>query len=98
MKSYQWMYDHVLERVGKDKIISRYDLVRTEHELRELSDSYLLSNLSRRVFRAGIKHSVVDAKWPEFEKVFFGFNPHKVALMSDDQLEKLMQNDKIIRH
>ena len=45
-----------------------------------------------------LRHSVVDGKWPEFEKAFFGFDPHKVALMSDDQLEGLMQNDKIIRH
>jgi 3-methyladenine DNA glycosylase Tag len=98
MKSYQWMSEHVIARVGVEKLQSRYDLVRTQPGLAKLSDSYLLSNLSRRVFRAGIRHSVVDAKWPEFEKAFFDFEPHKVALMSDDQLENLMQNDKIIRH
>lgn len=98
MKSYQWIYDHVMERVEKDKVLARYDRVRSVDEITQLDDSYLLSNMSRRVFRAGIKHSVVDAKWPEFEKAFFGFIPQKVALMSDDQLEKLMQNDKIIRH
>jgi len=98
MKSYQWIYDHVMERVEREKVVARYDQVRSVEEITQLDDSYLLSNLSRRVFRAGIKHSVVDAKWPEFEKAFFGFVPQKVALMSDDQLEKLMQNDKIIRH
>lgn len=98
MKSYKWIYDHVVQRVGEEALAARFDLVRTASEVGELSDSFLLSNLSRRVFRAGIKHSVVDAKWPEFEKAFFEFNPHKVALMSDDQLEDLMQNDKIIRH
>ncbi len=98
MKSYQWMYQHVVERVGIERLESRYDLVRSEKELSKLTDSFILSNLSRRVFRAGIKHSVVDAKWPEFEKIFFGFAPYKVALMSDDQLEGLMQNEKIIRH
>jgi 3-methyladenine DNA glycosylase Tag len=98
MKSYQWIYDHVMERVEKDKVLARFDQVRSVDEITQLDDSYLLSNMSRRVFRAGIKHSVVDAKWPEFEKAFFGFIPQKVALMSDDQLEKLMQNDKIIRH
>ncbi|MEM5529523.1 DNA-3-methyladenine glycosylase I [Gammaproteobacteria bacterium AS21] len=98
MKSYQWIYDHVMERVEKDKVLARFDQVRSVDEITQLDDSYLLSNMSRRVFRAGIKHSVVDAKWPEFEKAFFGFMPQKVALMSDDQLEKLMQNDKIIRH
>ena len=98
MKSYQWIYDHVIERIGEDTLKVRFDLVRSETELAALSDNFLLSNLSRRVFRAGIKHSVVDAKWPAFEKAFFEFDPHKVALMSDDQLEGLMQNDQIIRH
>ena len=97
MKSYQWIYEHVVDRVGLTKLESRFDLVRTEQEIAGLSDNFLLSNLSRRVFRAGIRHSVVDAKWPEFEKAFFGFDPHKVALMSDELLENLMQNDKIIR-
>jgi len=98
MKNFQWIYDHVVERVGEQALESRFDLVRTQSELKELDDSFLLSNLSRRVFRAGIRHSVVDAKWPEFEKAFFSFDPHKVALMSDDQLECLMQNEGIIRH
>ena len=98
MKSYQWIYEHVVDRVGLTELESRFDLVRTEHEIAGLSDNFLLSNLSRRVFRAGIRHSVVDGKWPEFEKAFFGFDPHKVALLSDEQLENLMQNDKIIRH
>ena len=98
MKSYKWIYDHVVERVGEEKLASRFDLGRSTSDIGALSEKFLLSNLSRRVFRAGIKHSVVDAKWPEFEKAFFEFNPHKVALMSDDQLEGLMQNDKIIRH
>jgi 3-methyladenine DNA glycosylase Tag len=40
----------------------------------------------------------VDSKWPEFEKAFHGFDPEKISLMSDEQLENLMQNDKIIRH
>ena len=52
----------------------------------------------RRVFRAGLKHTLVDGKWPEFEKAFFGFDPEKISLMSDEQLENMMQNDKIIRH
>jgi len=98
MKNFQWVYDHVVERIGEQALVGRFDLVRTKEQIIALDDSFLLSNLSRRVFRAGIKHSVVDGKWPEFEKAFFGFDPHKVALMSDDQLEGLMQNDKIIRH
>ncbi|MBA4501170.1 DNA-3-methyladenine glycosylase I [Marinobacterium marinum] len=66
--------------------------------LQGYSDSEIFSVLTRRVFRAGLKHSLVDAKWPEFEKAFYYFNPAAVQEMSDEMLESLMHNDRIIRH
>jgi 3-methyladenine DNA glycosylase Tag len=98
MKSYKLLYEHVIAHAGMDKLEARLDLVNSTEQICDMSDAHLLSNLSRRVFRAGIRHAVVDQKWPEFEKAFLGFDPLKVALMSDDQLEGLMQNEKIIRH
>ena len=38
--------------------------------------------MSLRIFRAGLKHSLVDAKWPAFEEVFAGFEPARVVAMS----------------
>ena len=70
----------------------------SSNEIAHYQDAELFSLMSRRIFRAGLKHSVVDAKWPGFEKVFFGFVPEKVMLMSDEQLEDLMANPDIIRH
>ncbi len=67
-------------------------------ELAATSDDRLLSDLTRRIFRAGLKHALVDAKWPAFEQAFFGFDPQKVQLMSDEQIEGLMANDGLIRH
>jgi 3-methyladenine DNA glycosylase Tag len=54
--------------------------------------------MSLRVFRAGLKHSVVDAKWPAFEEVFHGFDPRRVRAMSDEALEGLLGNARLIRH
>jgi 3-methyladenine DNA glycosylase Tag len=54
--------------------------------------------MSLRIFRAGLKHSVVDAKWPAFEEVFSGFEPQRVVAMSDEQLESLLQDTRVIRH
>jgi 3-methyladenine DNA glycosylase Tag len=67
-------------------------------KLVELSDDRYLSEMARRVFRAGLKHAMVDAKWPAFEVAFWGFDPQKVQLMSDEQLEKLAADPSIIRH
>ncbi|RML97772.1 hypothetical protein APX70_05365, partial [Pseudomonas syringae pv. maculicola] len=57
-----------------------------------------MSTMALRVFRAGLKHSLVDSKWPAFEEMFYRFDPEKVVLMGADHLERLMQDARIIRH
>ncbi|WP_286238171.1 DNA-3-methyladenine glycosylase I [Neptuniibacter halophilus] len=98
MKSFKWLYEHVqAHRSGEDiELLLPQPLV--PEVLAEQADDRLLSDMARRVFRAGLKHSLVDAKWPAFEEAFFGFDPEKISLMSDERLENLMQNDKLIRH
>jgi 3-methyladenine DNA glycosylase Tag len=71
---------------------------RSPAELGALGDDRYLSTLSLRVFRAGLKHSLVDAKWPVFEEVFAGFEPRRVRAMSDEALEALLADKRLIRH
>ncbi|MBU2966431.1 DNA-3-methyladenine glycosylase I [Amphritea sp. 2_MG-2023] len=98
MKSFNWIYEHVQAHKAGQDIEALLPQVKSADELKEIGDDRFLSEMSLRVFRAGIRHAVVDAKWPAFELAFFGFDPEKIILMSDDQLENLMQNDQIIRH
>ncbi|WP_428036343.1 DNA-3-methyladenine glycosylase I [Amphritea sp.] len=98
MKSFNWIYEHVVAHKAGQDVEALLPSVKSAEELKTIGDDRLLSELSLRVFRAGIKHSVVDAKWPAFEQAFHSFDPDKIILMSDDQLESLMQNDQIIRH
>ncbi|SEQ41109.1 DNA-3-methyladenine glycosylase I [Amphritea atlantica] len=98
MKSFKWLYEHVEAHKAGQDVEALLPQVKSAEELRAMGDDRLLSQICLRVFRAGIKHSVVDAKWPAFEQAFYGFDPDKIVLMSDDQLENLMQNDQIIRH
>lgn len=98
MKDFKWIYQHVAERLGADELEVRLPQPMPNDVLAKVADDRLLSDMTRRVFRAGLKHSLVDSKWPAFEKAFFGFVPEKVMLMSDEQLENLMQNDQLIRH
>ncbi|MEK1905393.1 MAG: DNA-3-methyladenine glycosylase I [Pseudomonas sp.] len=99
MRDYQWLHEYCLNRFGSAAALeARLPQVKSDAELRSLSDDRYLSLIALRVFRAGLKHSLVDAKWPAFEEVFFGFVPEKVALMSAEHLERLMQDARIIRH
>ena len=99
MRDYKWLHEYCLNRFGSAAALeARLPVPRTAAQLRAIPDDRYLSTLALRVFRAGLKHSVVDAKWPVFEEVFFGFDPEKVVLMGAEHLERLMQDARIIRH
>jgi 3-methyladenine DNA glycosylase Tag len=98
MKSFDWIYQHVMEHKSGQDVEALLPVALESEALAAIADDRLLSDMTRRVFRAGLKHSLVDAKWPAFEAAFWGFNPEKVSLMSDEQLEALMQNEGLIRH
>ncbi len=87
------------ERVGGVQALAeRLPRPRSADELRALSDDRYLSQMSLRIFRAGLRHSVVDARWPAFEDVFMGFEPRRVVAMTDEQMEALLQDRRLIRH
>ncbi|AIR89908.1 DNA-3-methyladenine glycosylase I [Pseudomonas cremoricolorata] len=99
MRDYRWLHEFCLNRFGSAKALeAQLPQPRTPAQLRAMPIDRYLSTLALRVFRAGLKHSLVDAKWPAFEQVFFGFDPEKVVLMSAEHLERLMQDTRIIRH
>ena len=77
---------------------ARLPMPKTPAELAAMPDDRYLSDMSRRVFRAGLKHSLVDAKWPAFEEVFQSFEPRRVRAMSDEAMEGLLGDARLIRH
>ena len=99
MHDYKWLNEYCLNRFGSAKALeSHLPTPKTSKQLQAISDDRYLSTMALRVFRAGLKHSLVDAKWPTFEEVFYRFDPEKVVLMGADHLERLMQDARIIRH
>src|SRR3979490_1126742 len=99
MHDYKWLHEYCLNRFGSAAALeARLPSAKSAEQLRQISADRYLSTLALRVFRAGLKHSLVDAKWPVFEQVFFGFDPEKVVLMGTEHLERLMQDERIIRH
>ncbi|QXI27298.1 DNA-3-methyladenine glycosylase I [Pseudomonas vanderleydeniana] len=99
MRDYKWLHEYCLNRFGSAAALEAHlPVPRTPAQLRAFGDDRYLSMIALRVFRAGLKHSLVDAKWPAFEQVFFGFDPEKVVLMGAEHLERLMLDTRIIRH
>jgi 3-methyladenine DNA glycosylase Tag len=95
-------FDKILEaarrRVGEAELRARMPAVSAPETLRAVVDDRYLSLMSRRIFRAGIRHSVVDERWPAFEEVFHGFDLRRVRAMNDEETEALMNDRRLIRH
>ncbi len=72
--------------------------VKTERALSNIPDDRWLSAMSKRIFQAGFNWSVVENKWLGHEEAFFGFNPHRCAFLSDEDIETLAGDTRIIRN
>ena len=85
-------------RHGAAAVEARLPRPRSAEELSATPDHRFLSQMSRRIFQAGLKHSMVDGKWPAFEEVFHGFDPRRIRAMPDEALEALLGDARLIRH
>jgi 3-methyladenine DNA glycosylase Tag len=66
--------------------------------LAKLGDDRILAEMTKRVFCAGFAWSVIEAKWPGFEKAFLGFKLAKLAFQPDDFWEALTSDVRIVRN
>lgn len=99
MKPFKDIYSLACRRKGGESAVAGLlPEVRSARALAGRADAWYLSNMTRRIFRAGLKHSLVDAKWPAFEEAFFGFDPDKLVLMPDAMLDERMTDTRLIRH
>jgi 3-methyladenine DNA glycosylase Tag len=66
--------------------------------LAKVSDDRILAEMTKRVFSAGFAWSVIEAKWPGFEKAFLAFRPAKLAFQPDDFWHDLLSDTRIVRN
>ena len=83
---------------GKPALEEMLPKSKSAKALTAVADDRYLSLMMLRVFSSGLKHSMVAGKWPDFEEIFFGFEPKRVAAIPDEDLEALLKESRIIRH
>ncbi|MBR1125608.1 DNA-3-methyladenine glycosylase I [Bradyrhizobium lablabi] len=66
--------------------------------LAKLGDDRILAEMTQRVFCAGFAWSVIENKWPDFEKAFLGFKPAKLLFQPDEFWDGLMDDKRIVRN
>ncbi|MEM8792549.1 MAG: DNA-3-methyladenine glycosylase I [Pseudomonadota bacterium] len=72
--------------------------IKTPAELATIPDDRWLSTMTRCVFQAGFNWKVIENKWPGFEDAFEGFPVGRWSLMSDDDLDRLLKDTRVVRH
>ena len=99
MNAFKSIWDRAAARKGGGEALEALmPAVRTADELRAVPDDRWLAEMTRRVFQAGFSWSVIEKKWPGFKAAFGGFDPGRCAMMSDDDIDRLLQDTGIVRN
>ncbi len=83
---------------GPDAFEQTLPTPQTPAELAVIPDHRWLAAMTRAVFQAGFSWKVIETKWPGFEDAFWGFDPGRCSLMSDDDLDALLKDKRIVRN
>ena len=67
-------------------------------DLKATPDDRCLSLMTKCVFQAGFNWRVIENKWPDFETVFHGFDPHRMAFLDDEAIEVIGRDVRIVRN
>lgn len=98
MKSFQKLYEQAAKRKGGEEALEALIPERlSSSALAKIPDDRWLSGMARGVFQAGFNWSVVENKWPDIEAAYGGFDPRAVAFQSDDDLDELVRDPRVIR-
>ena len=99
MKRFDEIYQlAVLKAGGEQQLTDILPKSKNKKALKATGDDRYLSSMTRCIFRAGFVWKVIDNKWSGFEAAFNQFNPLVVANYSDEKLEELAQDTRIVRN
>jgi 3-methyladenine DNA glycosylase Tag len=98
MSDWSTIWERACARHGEDSLRALFPDISDAEELRALGDDRYLSAMSKRVFAAGFRWRVVQAKWDGFEEAFEGFDPDWVADLTFDGIEALAHDTRIVRN
>jgi len=96
-------FDSIFQRAAKRKggaaaLEEILPKVASNRTLKGRLDSFYLAEMTRCVFRSGFVWRIIEAKWPGFEEAFDGFDVSGCAMLSDEDLERLATDERIVRN
>ncbi|MFC3050356.1 DNA-3-methyladenine glycosylase I [Kordiimonas pumila] len=98
MRSFQELQELAEQYRAPEELAAMMPAVKTADEIMGVSEDRILALMTRGVFQAGFSWKVIEAKWPGFEEAFEGFVPVRWKFMSDDDLDSLLKDTRIVRN
>ncbi|MEP3278968.1 MAG: DNA-3-methyladenine glycosylase I [Stappiaceae bacterium] len=101
MRSFDELYELAANRKGGvDKLETFLGQSSTlsAQELGAVTDDRWLAQFTKCIFQAGFNWKVVESKWEGFEEAFDGFSINRISFYSDDDLDRLISDTRIVRH
>jgi 3-methyladenine DNA glycosylase Tag len=99
MDGFDTVFERAAARHGGEKAVEeRLYTVKTSRQLKSIKDDRWLAEIAKRIFQAGFVWKIIEAKWPGFEEAFHGFDVSRVAHLSDDEIDALLKDTRIVRN
>lgn len=83
---------------GRAELTAKMPTLPDRETLAQIPDHRWLSDMSKRIFQAGFNWDLIERKWPDFEAAFEGFEPSRWRMMSDDDMDRLFSDTRIVRN
>ncbi|MBD1391410.1 DNA-3-methyladenine glycosylase I [Neiella sp. HB171785] len=83
---------------GEQNLFNLVSAPLPEQQLLAQTDDRCLAIMTKVVFQSGFSWRVIEQKWQGFEDAFWQFDPHKLVLLDDSHIERLMNDTRIVRN
>tara|TARA_R110002072_G_scaffold180858_2_gene336902 strand:- start:487 stop:1170 length:684 start_codon:yes stop_codon:yes gene_type:complete len=99
MPTFEDIYATACARKGGEKQLKKLlPTPASKRTLGKLPTDRYLAEFCKKIFQSGFVWRVVEAKWDNFEEVFWDFEVSKLIMMPDDMLERKASDKAIIRN
>lgn len=99
MRTFDELFEIAAARKGgQEAFEGTMPKLKSPKQLAKIPDSDWLATFSRGVFQTGISWKVVDKKWPGILEALWAFDIGRCRMMSDEDLDTLLKDTRVIRH
>lgn len=83
---------------GADVFEATLPKMKSARALAKIPDDRWLAQFSKGIFQTGLNWKVVENKWSGIEDALWGFDVGRCRMMSDEDLDTLLKDTRVIRH